>query len=107
MKPQEPIPHNYRMETLNKIFAFSALALLVVTAVTVLYDYSRGWKKFQLEFQRIQAERVRGELTVCLWLRLSRALKPRVLGQCGGQIAQSSVYCYLQRADHLWVLRQG
>jgi len=63
MKPQEPIPHNYRMETLNKIFAFSALALLLVTAVTVLYDYSRGWKKFQLEFQRIQAERVRGELT--------------------------------------------
>lgn len=63
MKPQEPIPHNYRMETLNKIFAFSALALLLITGAVVFYDYARGWKRFQLEFQRIQAQRVRGELT--------------------------------------------
>jgi cytochrome c2 len=62
MKPQEPIPHNYRMETLNKVFAFSALALLFITGVVVIYDYARGWKRFQLEFQRIQADRVREEL---------------------------------------------
>src|SRR4051795_9074729 len=58
MKPQEPIPHNYSMGRLNAIFAFSALGLLLVTGLIVMYDYVRGWKWFQYEFMRIQQERI-------------------------------------------------
>src|SRR5512141_929172 len=62
MKPQEPIPHNYSMKRLNAIFAFSALALLLVTGLIVMYDYVRGWKWFQYEFMRIQRERIEQNL---------------------------------------------
>jgi hypothetical protein len=62
MKPQEPIPHNYSMGRLNAIFAFSALGLLLVTGLIVMYDYVRGWKWFQLEFMRIQQERIEQNL---------------------------------------------
>ena len=62
MKPQEPIPHNYSMRHLNLIFALTSLGLLLVTGVMVGYDYVRGWKWFQLEFNRIQQERIQQEL---------------------------------------------
>ena len=63
MKPQEPIPHNYSMGKLNLIFAVSSLALLLATGAMVFYDYVRGWKWFQLEFNRLQQERIDRELT--------------------------------------------
>lgn len=63
MKPQEPIPHNYSMRSLNLIFALTSLGLLAVTGVMVFYDYVRGWKWFQLEFNRIQEERIEQQLT--------------------------------------------
>ena len=62
MKPQEPIPHNYSMRKLNLLFAVSSLVLLAVTGGMVVYDYLRGWKWFQMEFNRIQAERITSEL---------------------------------------------
>ncbi len=62
MKPQEPIPHNYPMRKLNLIFALTSLGLLAVTGAMVFYDYVRGWKWFQLEFNRIQQERIETEL---------------------------------------------
>src|SRR5687767_4547414 len=62
MKPQEPIPHNYSIAKLNAIFALSALVLLGVTGMMVLYDYFRGWKWFQMEFMRLQATRIEAEL---------------------------------------------
>jgi cytochrome c2 len=62
MKPQEPIPHNYSMRKLNLIFALTSLGLLAVTGLMVGYDYVRGWKWFQLEFNRIQEERIEQEL---------------------------------------------
>lgn len=58
MKPQEPIPHNYSMRRLNLIFALTSLGLLAVTGAMVFYDYVRGWKWFQLEFNRMQQERI-------------------------------------------------
>src|SRR6476469_2141153 len=64
MKPQEPIPHNYAMSRLNAIFAFSAILLLLSTGLTVFYDYVRGWKWFQVEFMRLQSERIQQELKV-------------------------------------------
>jgi mono/diheme cytochrome c family protein len=62
MKPREPIPHNYSMSRLNAIFAISSLVLLAVTGAIVGYDYVRGWKWFQMEFMRLQRERIEQEL---------------------------------------------
>jgi cytochrome c2 len=62
VKPQEPIPHNYEMRRLNAIFAWSAIGLLAVTGLIVGYDYVRGWKWFQVEFLRIQRERIESDL---------------------------------------------
>lgn len=64
MKPQEPIPHNYRMETLNKIFAISSLVLVALTLVMIWYDYTyvRGWKKFQSGFLNLQKTRLQNDL---------------------------------------------
>lgn len=62
MKPQEPIPHSYSMAKLNKIFAISSLVLLFLTFAMVGYDYSRGWKKFQLGFLQLQQDRIEQEL---------------------------------------------
>src|ERR1044071_4737768 len=62
MKPQEPIPHNYSMRSLNWIFLWSSVALLAVTFLMVAYDYVRGWKWFQLEFLRMQRERIEADL---------------------------------------------
>ena len=62
MKPQEPIPHNYPMRRLNAIFAWSALGLLLATGAMVFYDYVRGWKYFQLEFNELQQQRIDQEL---------------------------------------------
>ncbi len=64
MKPQEPIPHNYSIRRLNMIFALSSLVLLAVTGLMVGYDYIRGWKWFQLEFMRMQQERISQEIGV-------------------------------------------
>ena len=63
MKPQEPIPHNYSMRKLNLIFALTSLGLLATTGAMVFYDYVRGWKWFQLEFNRIQEQRIEQQLT--------------------------------------------
>lgn len=62
MKPQEPIPHNYSMGKLNLIFALTSIVLLLATGGMVFYDYVRGWKWFQLEFNRLQQERIDTEL---------------------------------------------
>jgi cytochrome c2 len=62
MKPQEPIPHNYSISKLNLIFALSSLVLLAATGLIVGYDYVRGWKWFQMEFMRIQRERIESDL---------------------------------------------
>src|SRR6266852_1580896 len=64
MKPQEPIPHNYSIRRLNMIFALSSLVLLAVTGLMVGYDYIRGWKWFQLEFMRMQQERISQEIGI-------------------------------------------
>ena len=63
MKPQEPIPHNYSIKSLNWIFAISSLVLLGVTGAIVMYDYVRGWKWFQYEFMRIERQRIEAELS--------------------------------------------
>ena len=62
MKPQEPIPHNYPIRKLNLIFLWGSLALLLTTGLMVFYDYVRGWKWFQIEFNKIQQQRIDQEI---------------------------------------------
>src|SRR5438132_673536 len=62
MKPQEPIPHNYSIRGLNLIFLWSSLARLAVTGLMVGHDYIRGWKWFQIEFMRMQQERIEQDI---------------------------------------------
>ncbi|HKR63963.1 MAG TPA: hypothetical protein VJZ00_09550, partial [Thermoanaerobaculia bacterium] len=50
------------MRKLNLIFALTSLGLLLATGAMVGYDYVRGWKWFQLEFNRLQEERIHQEL---------------------------------------------
>ena len=50
------------MRKLHLIFALTSLGLLLVTGIMVAYDYVRGWKWFQLEFNRLQEERIQQEL---------------------------------------------
>lgn len=52
------------MRKLNLIFALSSLFLLGATGLMVMYDYVRGWKWFQLEFNRIQQQRIEQQLGV-------------------------------------------
>ena len=44
------------------IFLWSSLALLATTALMVGYDYIRGWKWFQVEFMRMQQERIEQDM---------------------------------------------
>ncbi|MGZ5442093.1 MAG: c-type cytochrome [Thermoanaerobaculia bacterium] len=74
MKPQEPIPHNYPMRKLNLIFALTSLGLLATTGAMVFYDYVRGWKWFQLEFNRIQEKRIEQQLRTANDAELRREL---------------------------------
>src|SRR3954447_7077162 len=62
MKPQEPIPHNYSIRSMNLVFLWTSVVLLMVTGLIVGYDYVRGWKWFQLEFLRMQRERIDADL---------------------------------------------
>src|SRR5437588_3457540 len=96
MKPQEPIPHNYSMSRLNMIFAVSSLALVAVTALIVGYDYIRGWKWFQLEFMRMQQERIVQEMQVA-----RSAENTRQLADMDAQERKNSVELAAHRDQYL------
>src|SRR5687767_11867631 len=96
MKPQEPIPHNYSMRQLNLIFALTSLGLLAVTGAMVFYDYVRGWKWFQLEFNRIQQERIEGELRA-----QNNAETRRELAALDREMREGQVEVARQRNDYL------
>lgn len=50
------------MKPQNLLFAVSSILLLLVTIWMVMDDYSRGWKGYQKEFARIEADRARADL---------------------------------------------
>jgi cytochrome c2 len=86
MKPQEPIPHNYPMGKLNLIFALTSLGLLLATGAMVFYDYVRGWKWFQLEFNRLQQERIDSELHARLDTEMEKKLAELAREDKEGQV---------------------
>jgi cytochrome c2 len=96
MKPQEPIPHNYPMGKLNLIFALTSLALLLATGAMVFYDYVRGWKWFQLEFNRLQQQRIDQELSAH-----HDAATIKELGQLEKQLREGQVEVARQRNEYM------
>ena len=96
MKPQEPIPHNYSMRKLNLIFALTSLGLLLATGAMVFYDYVRGWKWFQLEFNRLQQERIDSELTAS-----NDAAMKKQLGELDRELKEGQVEIARNREPYL------
>ena len=47
----------YQGDSLHKWFAISSILLFVITIAMVLVDYSREWKKYQREFNRLAIQR--------------------------------------------------
>src|SRR5438876_119032 len=50
------------MSAMNLLFAASSLGLLVTMGWMVYDDYSRGWKMYQKEFQRLEAEKTHAQI---------------------------------------------
>src|SRR6266540_4717440 len=57
--PAEPIDHHYNISKLNRVFAATGIVLTVVFVGMVAEDYSRGWKRIQRAFSRIDARKAR------------------------------------------------
>ena len=53
----------YEIEFLHKWFAISSLLLFLFTIVMVLADYSREWKRYQREFNRLSLARTNQDIT--------------------------------------------
>src|SRR5438128_9161134 len=96
MKPQEPIPHNYSIRGLNQIFLWSSLGLLAVTALMVGYDYIRGWKWFQIEFMRMQQERIEQDMRAA-----DTATNKAQLADLDKQLRQSEIDIAQHRTQYL------
>jgi mono/diheme cytochrome c family protein len=96
MKPQEPIPHNYSIRSLNWIFALSSIGLLMVSGLMVGYDYIRGWKWFQREFMRMQQERIEDDLRAA-----ERAENKKQLASLDEQMRASDVEIARHRQSYL------
>src|SRR5258705_2699747 len=50
------------MSAMNLLFAASSIGLLVTIVWMVYDDYARGWKGYQKQFQRLEAEKTRTQL---------------------------------------------
>src|ERR1700751_5679537 len=96
MKPQEPIPHNYSIRGLNMIFLWSSLALLASTGIMVGYDYIRGWKWFQVEFMRMQQERIEQDMHAA-----DTAANRAQLSDLDKQLRQSEIDIAAHRAQYV------
>src|SRR5437762_3331806 len=84
------------MAKLNLIFALSSLLLLGVTGAMVMYDYVRGWKWFQLEFMRIQSERLEQDLRAA-----KETQNKEQLSDLDKQVKQQEVVIAQHRAQYL------
>ena len=57
--PQPPLKkpdRHYNFGRMNILFAFSALALLVVTLWMMVEDFAKPWKRFQAEFRDLERQ---------------------------------------------------
>jgi len=52
----------YEINFLHKWFAISSLLLFLITVAMIYADYSRGWKRYQRDFNRMQIARTRNDI---------------------------------------------
>ena len=48
----------YNMEKLNKVFAFLSVVFLITVFWVFLDDYTRPWKKYQLEALQLKQQKI-------------------------------------------------
>ena len=56
--PKKAPDRHYNFESLNQVFAWSSLGLLVVTLWMVFADYAKPWKRFQAEFRDLERQKL-------------------------------------------------
>jgi mono/diheme cytochrome c family protein len=59
--PKKTPDRHYNFEKLNKWFAWSSLALLVITVWMVVEDYAKPWKRLQAEFRELERQKLVSE----------------------------------------------
>src|SRR5215472_1785173 len=74
----------YEGDSLHKWFAISSILLFAITIAMVLADYSREWKKYQRDFNRLQIQRTQKDEQQVL-----RDLDRKKLGDIDTQIKQT------------------
>ena len=53
----------YNIFKLNKWFAISSILFTAFWILTFADDYNRPWKKYQIEFRKMEIEKVRSEIS--------------------------------------------
>jgi cytochrome c2 len=56
--PEKKPDRHYDFGRLNKVFAFSAFALLAITVWMVVEDYAKPWKRYQDEFRDLERQQL-------------------------------------------------
>src|SRR5262249_38919755 len=74
----------YEIDYLHKWFAISSLLLFGFTVWMILADYSREWKKYQRQFNRMQIQRTQQDMT-----QASGALDRNKYNQLEAQLKQA------------------
>ena len=52
----------YNILKLNRTFAISSLVFFAVWILVFVYDFQRPWKKYQIEFRKLEIEKIRQDL---------------------------------------------
>ncbi|MFL3044715.1 MAG: hypothetical protein ACJZ1S_02835, partial [Candidatus Neomarinimicrobiota bacterium] len=53
---------HYNILKLNRVFAISSLVFFAVWILVFVYDFQRPWKKYQIEFRKLEIEKIRQDL---------------------------------------------
>jgi len=53
---------HYNILKLNRTFAISSLVFFAVWILVFVYDFQRPWKKYQIEFRKLEIEKIRQDL---------------------------------------------
>ncbi len=59
--PKKTPDRHYNFTSLNKWFAWSSLALLLITVWMVFEDYAKPWKRHQAEFRELERQQLASE----------------------------------------------
>ena len=55
---------HYNILKLNRVFAISSLVFFAVWILVFVYDFQRPWKKYQIEFRKLEIEKIRQDLYI-------------------------------------------